>query len=199
MISQFAVRLPISCAARLICHSFCLIPLNHTLFQFLINTRGCNCFVNVISIFINVSSAGSGCSSIHTTDLQIFFISSTYEHNCMFTYEHTIVWPLIHYIRPSLWNFGFPRYGYYIVLITSNGSGDCFHKWNTSHFNVTLRMFTYLVLFISYVCTVSIYCILAALSLLIYIFYTSTVPCESIRPPWTLRPFATFQASNIKI
>ena len=27
----------------------------------------------------------------------------------------------------------------------------------------------------------------------------STVPCESIRPPWTLRPFATFQASNIKI
>ena len=26
-----------------------------------------------------------------------------------------------------------------------------------------------------------------------------TVPCESIRPPWTLRPFATFQASNIKI
>ena len=25
-----------------------------------------------------------------------------------------------------------------------------------------------------------------------------TVPCESIRPPWTLRPFATFQA-NIKI
>ena len=26
-----------------------------------------------------------------------------------------------------------------------------------------------------------------------------TVPCESIRPPWTLRPFATFQASNINI
>ena len=26
-----------------------------------------------------------------------------------------------------------------------------------------------------------------------------TMPCESIRPPWTLRPFATFQASNIKI
>jgi hypothetical protein len=26
-----------------------------------------------------------------------------------------------------------------------------------------------------------------------------TVPCESIRPPWTLRLFATFQASNIKI
>ena len=29
--------------------------------------------------------------------------------------------------------------------------------------------------------------------------YMYTVPCESIRPPWTLRPFATFQASNIKI
>ena len=28
---------------------------------------------------------------------------------------------------------------------------------------------------------------------------TCTVPCESIRPPWTLRPFATFQASIIKI
>ena len=26
-----------------------------------------------------------------------------------------------------------------------------------------------------------------------------TVPCESIRPPGTLRPFATIQASNIKI
>ncbi|KAF1395533.1 hypothetical protein PFLUV_G00012490 [Perca fluviatilis] len=26
-----------------------------------------------------------------------------------------------------------------------------------------------------------------------------TVPCESIRPPLTFRPFATFQASNIKI
>ena len=27
----------------------------------------------------------------------------------------------------------------------------------------------------------------------------TTVPCESILPPWTLRPFATIQASNIKI
>ena len=34
----------------------------------------------------------------------------------------------------------------------------------------------------------------------VYIYiYIHTVPCESIRPPWTLRPFATFQASNIKI
>ena len=30
-------------------------------------------------------------------------------------------------------------------------------------------------------------------------FDSPTVPCESIRPPWTLRPFATFQASNINI
>ena len=30
-------------------------------------------------------------------------------------------------------------------------------------------------------------------------FVLHTEPCVSIRPPWTLRPFATFQASNIKI
>ena len=48
-----------------------------------------------------------------------------------------------------------------------------FNKWNTSHFNnAALRMFMYLTLLISYVYTVSftIYCILAALSLLVHIF-----------------------------
>ena len=51
-----------------------------------------------------------------------------------------IVWPLIHYIRPSLWNFGFPRYGYFIVITTSDGSGYCFKEnyISVSHMSVEL-------------------------------------------------------------
>jgi hypothetical protein len=33
----------------------------------------------------------------------------------------SLVWPLIHYVRPSCQNFGFPGYSHYIVITASNG------------------------------------------------------------------------------
>ena len=44
-----------------------------------------------------------------------------------------IVWPLIHYIRHSLSNFSFPRYGYYILITTFVGFGYLFSKKNLQH------------------------------------------------------------------
>ena len=76
--------------------------------------------VTVISSFINVSTAASGCSSLHTTDQQIFFTSSTFE------LLQNLLFDLLYSIRPSLWNFDFPRYGYYIVITISYGFGYCF-------------------------------------------------------------------------
>ena len=132
MISKFAVQLLISWAARLNCHTFCIIPLNHTIFQSPINPRGFNHFY---SHFLN------GCMHISNWNKQfhkcvkcsvwLLLITHHRAANILYIIDikipiQLIVWPLIHYIWPSLWNFGFPRYGYYIVIATSYGFGYCF-------------------------------------------------------------------------
>ena len=117
MIFPFAVRFPICCATRLICHSLCLIPLNNKMFQFLIFPQGFNRFY---SHFVN------GCMLICNWNMQ--------KHKCfkcsfwllLITHHrptNIIFINNIHYIRPSLWRFGVPRYGHYNVIATSDGSG----------------------------------------------------------------------------
>ena len=132
MISQFAVHLPIGCAARLICHTFCLIPLNHTIFQFLINPRGFNSFY---SHFLNgwmlISNLNKQFQQCVKCSIWLHLITHHRPTNILYLFNirittKVIVWPLIHYIRPSLWNLVFSRYGYYIAITTSAGFGYCF-------------------------------------------------------------------------
>ena len=103
MISSFAVRLPISWAARLNCHSFAssIQFFNYSSIQgdladfTVIFWMGTCLLVFGISSFINVSSAASGCSSLHTTHQQILFTSSTYEslQNFLYALLYTILGP----------------------------------------------------------------------------------------------------------
>ena len=53
MISQFTVDLPFGCAARLICHSFCLIALNHTICFIPLQSRDFTVFAVIFLMLIS--------------------------------------------------------------------------------------------------------------------------------------------------
>ena len=85
----------------MICHTFCLIPLNSSSIQGDLKVYTVIFLMGVCvlgtSNFINVSSAASGCSSLHTINQQIFFTSSTYDslHNFLYDLLYTILGPIL--------------------------------------------------------------------------------------------------------
>ena len=131
MISQFTVCLPISCAVRRIAISFAS-SLSTIHFQFLINQLGFNSFY---SHFLNgcmlIGNWDEKCHKCVKCSIWLLLITHHGPTNIIYINNigiitKLIVWALIHYIRLSLWNFGFLRYGYYIVITTFEGFGYCF-------------------------------------------------------------------------
>ena len=94
-------------------------------FQFLINPRG---FISLVVFLMGACSFVTEISNFTCVKCNVWLLIITHHSSKINNIGITttlIVCPPIHNIRPSLWNFGFPRYGYYIVITTSDGSGYC--------------------------------------------------------------------------